>query len=907
VKAANKRMAQKGLEGKLSPNAPPVEVTPAKKSADADGSTTPPGTEAVPVPKDPNLPEGAKPVAKVDEVTHSFGSVWIGPTLKHEFTLTNAGNAPLEITKVRPACGCTIAGTYPKTLAPGESGKFPFSMDSNKLRGKFEKSITISTNDPATPDLQLKLAGECQRYVDVTPQTASFSRITDQEVKEQKIAIVNNSETPLQLTVTPPPAGSKFTCELAEKTAGKNFELTIKANPPFEPGTLRDVVSLTTNVEAQKSIQIPINATIPQRIEVQPTEVTIGAVSAKAPAPTKRQLRLNNYGEKPVKILTATADDELLKVAVNEKTPGKEFTIDVEWPADYTVPDSGKNVTITTDDPSRNLITIPVRSTRMAKPDVVAQQTPAQALIGKPAPAFALKTTEGKDLSNATAKENVTVLTFFAPNCGFCKKMMPRVETIRPAYQEKGVRFVNVSETMKKEFSEEETKKILEDVKVTGELAIDKGNAVGPLFGANSYPTMVVLGKSGNVETVNVGNIPDLESRLSGQLDALLAGKPIPAELQAAAPAPKPKAAPVSEIVGKPAPAFTLKTLEGKAVANAELASAPATVLNFVAPNCGYCKKQLPRIETLKADYTAKGVRFVNVSETMGTKTFTPEEVVNVIKGAGSTNELAIDEGNTVGKMFQANGYPTMVIVGKDGKVAAVNSGNLADLETRMKGQLDAVIAGKPVPTFDAPPPAVADPTKPAQQPQRPAMELQGKPAPKFSINTLQGKPVSDGEFAKHPATILNFVAPNCGFCKKQMPIVETLRKEYEAKGVRFVNMSQTMRKEYTAEEALDVFKGAGWGGEMATDAGNAVGQQFKAMSYPTMVVVGKDGTVAQVNIGASPDLETKLKGALDAMIAGKPIPTPAAPAAAPNAVPVPIPAPTPTPAPAPVKPAGQP
>ena len=40
-----------------------------------------------------------------------------------------------------------------------------------------------------------------------------------------------------------------------------------------------------------------------------------------------------------------------------------------------------------------------------------------------------------------------------------------------------------------------------------------------------------------------------------------------------------------------------------------------------------------------------------------------------------------------------------MIILGKDGKVAAANIGNLGDLEVRMKAQLDNLLEGKPVPS----------------------------------------------------------------------------------------------------------------------------------------------------------------------------------------------------------------
>ncbi|MCH7640438.1 MAG: conjugal transfer protein TraF, partial [Bacteroidetes bacterium] len=42
--------------------------------------------------------------------------------------------------------------------------------------------------------------------------------------------------------------------------------------------------------------------------------------------------------------------------------------------------------------------------------------------------------------------------------------------------------------------------------------------------------------------------------------------------------------------------------------------------------------------------------------------------------------------------------------------------------------------------------------------------------------------------------TVLNFFATNCGFCRRQLPVVEKVRTTYGGKSVRFVNISQSMR-----------------------------------------------------------------------------------------------------------------
>jgi hypothetical protein len=44
---------------------------------------------------------------------------------RYDYIFTNVGNAVLEINGVRPACSCTAAGDWFKTVEPGKTGTIP--------------------------------------------------------------------------------------------------------------------------------------------------------------------------------------------------------------------------------------------------------------------------------------------------------------------------------------------------------------------------------------------------------------------------------------------------------------------------------------------------------------------------------------------------------------------------------------------------------------------------------------------------------------------------------------------------------------------------------------------------------------------------------------------------------------
>src|ERR1044071_6693305 len=78
--------------------------------------------------KAPSPPAGTKSAAGAPETSapriefasrvFDFGKVSAGELVRHDFVFTNTGTASLEITDVRPGCGCTTAGPWDRQVPP---------------------------------------------------------------------------------------------------------------------------------------------------------------------------------------------------------------------------------------------------------------------------------------------------------------------------------------------------------------------------------------------------------------------------------------------------------------------------------------------------------------------------------------------------------------------------------------------------------------------------------------------------------------------------------------------------------------------------------------------------------------------------------------------------------------------
>lgn len=73
------------------------------------------------------------------------------------YTVRNQGNSPLKIDQVTTTCGCTKASIDQDTIPPNGETILRVTMDPAQLNlyGNIYRTITISTNDPATPQAQV--------------------------------------------------------------------------------------------------------------------------------------------------------------------------------------------------------------------------------------------------------------------------------------------------------------------------------------------------------------------------------------------------------------------------------------------------------------------------------------------------------------------------------------------------------------------------------------------------------------------------------------------------------------------------------------------------------------------------------------------------------------------------------
>lgn len=148
-------------------------------------------------------------------------------------------------------------------------------------------------------------------------------------------------------------------------------------------------------------------------------------------------------------------------------------------------------------------------------------------LLDKAAPLVQLKTLKGEsfDLTSEIGK-HVVILDFWATWCGPCVKALPVLLDIAKSYKDKGVSFYAVDQQEENSVIQAFMKKQKFEMTVL----VDKEGEAGQAYDVEGIPQTVIIDKQGVVRVVHIGYNPNMKKIIAAQLDAILAGKPLPKE-----------------------------------------------------------------------------------------------------------------------------------------------------------------------------------------------------------------------------------------------------------------------------------------------------------------------------------------------------------------------------------------
>jgi hypothetical protein len=318
----------------------------------------------------PSTAAAAGPKWVCEESTFDFGTVWAGARIEHTFLVRNGGDEDLHILEVKPTCGCTLVPDFQRVIRPGEVGRLPSVLDTEKQQGRITKQLLITTNEGGGTKRAVEMAGVVRTVVTLSPKGGShFQRIHEQFRRTKEVTLTSNLDQPLKLELLTPSI-PPYKAQLTETQPGRAYKLSITSEPPYQPGQNNAVLRLKTNVPEAPEYKLSVTAYLPPMIEIRPHEMRVDGNQRQD---QWRPLTIQYNGGGKFDVLGIEGSQPMFEVRLKDKK-GVTFRYEVRIPAFYRPPSSGEHLLVRTTSAEQPTVLVPILPYGKPPPKEVVEQ-----------------------------------------------------------------------------------------------------------------------------------------------------------------------------------------------------------------------------------------------------------------------------------------------------------------------------------------------------------------------------------------------------------------------------------------------------------------------------------------------------------------------------------------------------
>lgn len=132
------------------------------------------------------------------------------------------------------------------------------------------------------------------------------------------------------------------------------------------------------------------------------------------------------------------------------------------------------------------------------------------------------------------------------------------------------------------------------------------------------------------------------------------------------------------------------------------------------------------------------------------------------------------------------------------------------------------------------------------------SQKKQGKPAPEFALQALDGRSISLADL-RGKTVLIDFWATWCAPCVRSMPHIQKVHENYRDQGLVVLAISSE-----PPEEPRKFVKANGYTFTVLTDPGSKVGRAYGVRNIPTTFIVDPEGMVSTRTVGYKPEAELR-------------------------------------------------
>ncbi len=335
-----------------------------------------------------------------DKTSHDFG------TFKEEagkqtatFIFKNTGNENLVITNVRSSCGCTSPDWTKTPVKPGEEGYVKATYDPRNRPNKFNKSVTVTTNaNPPTTILRItgNVTPREKTVEDIYPKVfgdlrlktshVAFVKITNNDVKTEKLEVVNMGVKPVTLDFSNVPSHIKIEAnpktlqgmKEGEKHGEKGvITITYDAKAKGDYGFVIDRLYLLLNGEKNYSNRLSVSATIEEdfshlspeelanapKVEFKTSDFDFGTIKQKEKVNHRYEFTNTGKSDLIIRKIKASCGCTATNPEKDVIKPGESSYIDVTFNSAGKRGKQRKTITVITNDPKESTTRLTITGT----------------------------------------------------------------------------------------------------------------------------------------------------------------------------------------------------------------------------------------------------------------------------------------------------------------------------------------------------------------------------------------------------------------------------------------------------------------------------------------------------------------------------------------------------------------
>jgi len=269
-------------------------------------------SHAMPAVKAPLPPESIPadaPRITFEKNSHDFGVITDDNNVTTTFKFTNSGKTTLKIGTLSGSCGCTVPQLEKKDYEPGEGGEISVTYNPHNRRGKQQTNVTVNSNDPAAPAVQLQVHSEIKPMMFLEPMAVNLGSVPKGKgaTSTVKISSRNAELKPTQASCSNPNIKAEIrTDSMKEEVVGEDkiytYLMDVTLAPTAEMGNVIGQVTVRTT-ESARLLTLSVNGEVVGDYNMMPKQVQM--YNIQPGGPLNSVVRVSSRSNRAFKILSA--------------------------------------------------------------------------------------------------------------------------------------------------------------------------------------------------------------------------------------------------------------------------------------------------------------------------------------------------------------------------------------------------------------------------------------------------------------------------------------------------------------------------------------------------------------------------------------------------------------------------